>query len=68
MRGEPHRLLGPALKAYVAYIDALTLRDLETLKRDRPKELGTLIKHLSVHAGFRYLLYPVEEPFYTIRL
>ena len=68
MRGEPHRLLGPALKAHVVYIDALTLRDLETLKRDRPKELGTLIKHLLVYAGFRYLLYPVEEPFYTIRL
>ena len=56
------------MKAHVAYIDALTLRDLETLKRDRPKELGTPIEHLPVHAGFRCLLCPVEEPFYTIRL
>ena len=58
LRGEPHRLLGPALKAHLAYIDALTLRDLETLKRDRPKEPVTPIEHLPVHAGFRCLLCP----------
>ena len=68
LRGEPHRLLGPALKAHLAYIDALTLRDLETLKRDRPREPITPIKHLPVHAGFRCLLCPLEDPFYTIRL
>ena len=68
LQGEPHRLLGPALKAYLAYIDALTLWDLETLKRDRPQELVAPIEHLLVHAGFRCLLCPLEDPFYTIRL
>jgi hypothetical protein len=56
------------LKAHLAYIDALTLRDLETLKRDRPKEPVTPIEHLPVHAGFRCLLCPPEAPFYTTRL
>ncbi|KAH9203356.1 hypothetical protein DL95DRAFT_320873, partial [Leptodontidium sp. 2 PMI_412] len=68
LRGEPHRLLGPALKAHLTYIDALTLRDLETLKRDRPREPVAPIEHLPVHAGFRCLLCPLEDPFYTIRL
>ncbi|KAG4427194.1 hypothetical protein IFR05_017323, partial [Cadophora sp. M221] len=68
LRGEPHRLLGPALKAHLAYIDALTLRDLETLKGARPKEPVAPIEDLPVHAGFRCLLCPLGDPFYTIRL
>ncbi|KAH7385145.1 hypothetical protein BKA64DRAFT_581999, partial [Cadophora sp. MPI-SDFR-AT-0126] len=68
LRGEPHRLLGPALKAHLAYIDGLTLRDLETLKRDRPRESVDPIEYLPIHAGFRCLLCPLEDPFYTIRL
>ncbi|KAH7374246.1 hypothetical protein BKA64DRAFT_709449 [Cadophora sp. MPI-SDFR-AT-0126] len=68
LRGEPHRLLSPALKAHLAYIDGLTLRDLETLKRDRPRESVNPIEYLLIHAGFRCLLYPLEDPFYTIRL
>ena len=56
------------MKAHLVYIDTLTLRDLETLKRDRPREPIAPIKHLPVYAGFRYLLCPLEDPFYTIRL
>lgn len=68
LRGEPHRLLGPGLKAQLAYVDTLTLRDLETLKRDRPREPVSPIEHLPIHAGFRCLLRPVVNPFYMIRL
>ena len=68
LRAEPHRLLGPALKAHLAYVDGLTLRDLETLKRQRPREPVAPIQHLSIHAGFRCLLCPLEDPFYTIHL
>ncbi|KAH7416615.1 hypothetical protein BKA64DRAFT_539787, partial [Cadophora sp. MPI-SDFR-AT-0126] len=49
-------------------IDGLTLRDLETLKRDRPRESVDPIEYLLIHAGFRCLLCPLEDPFYIIRL
>ena len=68
LRAEPHRLLGPTLKAHLAYTDTLTLRGLEALKRDKLRGAILPIEHLEVQAGFRCLLCTSEAPFYTIHL
>ena len=68
LRGEPHRLLGPVLKAYLAYTDGLTLRDPGALRRDKPQEPVSPIEHLPVRPGFRCLLCPRGAPFYTTHL
>ena len=56
LRAEPHRLLGQALKAHLAYTDSLALRTLEALQGDKPANGGAQLEYLEVYNGYCCLL------------
>ncbi|PMD12100.1 hypothetical protein NA56DRAFT_715759, partial [Hyaloscypha hepaticicola] len=57
LRGEPHRALGPALKAYRAYTDSLTLQTLNGLRQGKPQLPCAPLEFLVTFAGYSCLLY-----------
>ena len=56
LRGEPHRALGPALKAYRAYTDSLTLQTLDGLRQGKPQLPCAPLEFLATFAGYSCLL------------
>jgi len=61
LRREPHRALGPLLKACQAYADSLVLRTLDELRQGRPKRPVAPLESLAVYEGYSCLLCEEEE-------